>query len=73
MPTIDLETVYEQAATLKSKEKLTLISKLALDLRSPKKTEKHKLSELQGLGKEIWQKTDVEKYLADLRGEWNER
>ena len=72
VPAINLENIYKQASKLKSKEKLTLISKLSLDLQRSKKTEKHKLSELQGLGKEIWQKIDVERYLHDLRGGWNE-
>jgi len=46
---------------------------LAKDVQKTKKAKKHKLSELEGPGKEIWEKIDAQKYVNDLRGEWNDR
>lgn len=31
------------------------------------------LLELHGLGKGVWEKAEVEKYIRDLRDEWNHR
>ena len=35
-----------------------------------KNVKKRQLSELKGLGKELWQKVDVEKYLDEERNSW---
>ena len=35
-----------------------------------KNIKKRQLSELKGLGKELWQKVDVEKYLNEERNSW---
>ena len=35
-----------------------------------KNFKKRQLSELKGLGKELWQKVDVEKYLNEERDSW---
>ena len=35
-----------------------------------KNFKKRQLSELKGLGKELWQKVDVEKYLNEERNSW---
>jgi len=43
---------------------------IALKLKSGKK---RKLSELKGLGKEIWQNINADKYVTKLRDEWNDR
>ena len=69
---LDLATIYKYATKLTQEEQLELISKLAISLlRSNNK--KHKLKELRGLGKELWQKVNSTEYLENLRKEWNVR
>lgn len=73
MPTNKLQILYQQSAELTFQDKLSLISKIISDLqRSPKK-KKHKLSELEGLGKEMWKKINTNQFLSDLRSEWDDR
>lgn len=67
----DLSKVYVEASNLPYEHQLELISKLAISLQKSKKNKKHKLSELQGLGKELWEKIDSEQYVNNLRREWN--
>ena len=32
---------------------------------------RHKITELAGLGKEIWNNTDAQKYIDEERSDWN--
>jgi hypothetical protein len=73
MSTNKLQIIYQQSTELNYQEKLALISKLIADLQKPSERKKHKLSELQGLGKEMWIKIDTNQYLSDLRSEWDDR
>ena len=70
MSVLDLEIIYKQASKLTDLDKIALISKLKDDIKNSKQ---HKLAELEGLGKEIWETIDTQKYLHDLRREWDER
>jgi len=70
MSTNKLQVIYQQTSKLTHQEKLALISKLVADLQKTPKNKKHKLAELQGLGKEMWEKINTEQYLSDLRSEW---
>jgi hypothetical protein len=36
-------------------------------------THQRRLSELRGLGKEIWQGIDAQEYVDQLRDEWDDR
>jgi len=73
MSELDIEVIYEHAAKLTDKDKISLISKLENDINKKHNTKKHKLAELEGLGKEIWGKIDTQEYLNDLRREWDDR
>jgi hypothetical protein len=73
MSDINLTKIYNDASKLPYEDQLDLISKLAASLRRVKSNKRHKLSELQGLGKEIWRKIDSEQYLKELRREWNDQ
>jgi len=68
----NLYTIYKEAVKLSLKDQLELISRLAFSLKQSQTIKGHKLFELEGLGKEIWQKIDVEKYVQNLRGEWSD-
>jgi len=73
MSELDIEVIYGHASKLTDKDKISLISKLENDIKKTQRTKKHKLVELEGLGKEIWEKIDTQKYLNDLRREWDDR
>ncbi|HCZ35451.1 MAG TPA: hypothetical protein DHV26_05935 [Cytophagales bacterium] len=42
-------------------------------LKSPASKHPVKITQLAGLGKEMWRQVDVEKYIQELRDEWSDR
>jgi hypothetical protein len=64
--------VLEQAKTLTSQERKEL-AKLLIDSLEVAPAPKRRLSELRGLGKEIWQGIDAQAYVNQQRDEWNHR
>lgn len=47
---------------------------LALEqLKAPISKEPVRITQLAGLGKEMWRQVDVGKYIQELRDEWSER
>lgn len=55
-------------------ELLSLISAaLATEHGTAPRRPKHRLTELRGLGKEIWEGVDPDEYVNRLRDEWDER
>lgn len=65
--------VLEQAKALTPQERKEL-TKLLIDLMdagSP--SAPRRLSELRGLGKEIWQGIDAQDYVDQMRDEWDTR
>jgi len=73
MHQLNIENIYKEAIKLTYRDQLILISKLAISLQNLKSGKKRKLSELKGLGKEIWKNIDANKYVTNLRDEWNDR
>ena len=66
--------ILEQAKGLTIHERKTLVKLLIDTLDAPDPTpQKRRLSELRGLGKEIWQSTDAQEYVNQLRSEWDQR
>jgi len=63
MRQLNIENIYKEAIKLTYRDQLILISKLAMSLQKLKSGKKRKLSELKGLGKEIWQNIDADDYL----------
>ena len=49
---------------------LVEITKTESEFIIKRSVERRQLSELNGLGKELWQKVDVEKYLNEERDSW---
>ena len=70
-----VEEIYQQyVKPLPDKEKLRLIAKVSSDLaESECKKPKRSIMELHGLGKEIWEGIDAQKYVNELRDEWEHR
>jgi hypothetical protein len=71
------EQVYEQQIKqLSATERLRLVEIIARDLATTTLTgmpRQRSLLELEGLGAEIWQETDAQEYVNELRKEWDHR
>jgi hypothetical protein len=60
-----------QAQALSPEERKELVKLLVDSLETPA-TPKRRLSELRGLGKEIWSGIDAQEYVNRLRDEWGD-
>ncbi|MDQ7024418.1 MAG: hypothetical protein Q9P44_02545 [Anaerolineae bacterium] len=65
--------ILEQAKTLSPQERKELVKLLVDSLDTFTPHQKRRLSELRGLGKEIWQGIDAQSYVDEMRDEWDER
>jgi hypothetical protein len=65
--------ILEQVKTLSQAERKEL-TKLIIDMMDDSITPtRRRLSELRGLGAEIWQGIDAQEYVDQRRDEWDER
>jgi len=65
------QEILVQVHHLTLDEQLQLLEDLAQLIRSQVMSHpKHSIMELQGLGKELWEGVDVEKYIDDERNSW---
>lgn len=65
------EEVLSQALLITPEEQAHLIEDLAAHLRQYLDDRPHhSITELRGLGKELWQGIDVEKYIEEERSSW---
>ncbi len=72
MSAVHLAEVLPLVEKLSSKEKLQLIEHVVHELqRLPQPTQTFSWKDARGLGKEIWEGVDVDRYIDDLRNEWN--
>jgi len=62
--------LLQQAKTLSAEERKELVSQIIATLQP---SQKRSLTELRGLGKEIWQGVNPQDYLDQLRQEWDSR
>jgi hypothetical protein len=67
--------ILQQAKTLSVQERKELVKLLIDSLDGPEAVscQQRRLSELRGLGKEIWKGIDAQEYVNQLRSEWDER
>jgi len=72
MSTYTYREVLNQAQRLTTEEQLQLLEELAALIRRQgvTRSKKHSIMELKGLGKEIWEGVDVEKYIDEERNSW---
>lgn len=75
---INIETIYQQhIKSLPAGEQLKLLARMAEELANGKEKTgtpgKRSLLELEGLGAEIWEGIDAQKYVDELRNEWEHR
>ena len=64
-----------QAKTLRVQERKELVKLLvdSLDVPETVPRQQRRLSELRGLGKEIWEGMDAQEHVNRLRSEWDNR
>ncbi len=67
------ELYQQQIRPLPVVHRLQLISRIAEDLAGNVPSTRRRITELRGLGKEIWQDVDAQQYVDDLRDEWEQR
>jgi hypothetical protein len=71
---ITIEEVYAKyIKDLSPAEKLRLLEITAHDLANKIDNPEHSILELEGLGIEAWQEIDPQKYINQLRDEWDHR
>jgi hypothetical protein len=71
---VHVQEIYNRhIRSLSVAERLQLLEITARDLANTAapETKKRSLLELEGLGAEIWQGIDAQKYVDDLRQEWD--
>ncbi len=69
----NLTSMVADLAFLTETQREQLMLALA-KLKKPAKSKKPvKITQLAGLGKEMWRKIDVDKYVKELRDEWDDR
>jgi len=72
MSTEDYDEILEQVQLLTLDDQLRLLEDIASMLRQQFTTQpKHSIMEFKGLGKEVWQGVDVEKYIDEERNSWD--
>ena len=67
--------ILQQAKTLSVQERKELVKLLVdtLDVSEAVPRQQRRLSELRGLGKEVWEGIDAQEYVNQLRSEWDDR
>lgn len=66
-----LEELLAQARMLSLEDEARLVEELMADVRQRIESQQdHSIMELRGLGKELWQGIDVEKYIEEERSSW---
>lgn len=72
MTTYAYREVLNQAQKLTLDEQLLLLEELAAFIRKRGQVRrKHNITELEGLGKEIWEGIDVAQYINEERDSWD--
>ena len=68
---IDSQSIFREVDTLNYSDKLHLLSYLMKDLIKSSAETKHNLTELRGLGREMWQNRDIDSYIQNERASWD--
>jgi DNA-binding HxlR family transcriptional regulator len=72
LTTSSYQEVLDKARHLTPDEQLRLLEELAAIVRQQISTEPlHSLLELEGLGQEVWEGIDAQKYIDEERDTWN--
>ncbi len=73
---MNVEQLYHQyirrISSVEQMKLIALISRQLVVLSEPKKKNQRSLSELEGLGAEVWEGIDAQQYVDELRNEWDD-
>ena len=71
MPALTYDEILNQVRRLELIDQVRLLEELATIVHyRVKALPKHSILELEGLGKEIWEGIDIEKYIEEERNSW---
>jgi hypothetical protein len=68
MASIKVERILEEIKNMSREEREELLQALR---REPHARQKCKISDIEGLGADLWEGVDVEKYIDDERSSWD--
>jgi len=63
--------IFREIDTLNNNDKLYLLSYIADALVKPKVKASYNITDLKGLGKEIWEKIEIDNYISTERDSWH--
>lgn len=67
----DTKIIYKEISRLSNIEKITLLSKLIMDIsKYIEKEQKSNIYDIKGVGKEIWNGIDAQEYVNKERASW---
>ncbi len=71
-----VDQVVKNLHLLNEEEKVIVLKRLVKLMKEPqnaisKNKKVPKLTDLAGVGKEVWEKINVDQYIRDLRSEWD--
>jgi len=70
--TVDQEKLMAMIQNLDSQELKRLLEDISSMVGTQKKRKMHKITELKGLGKEIWDEMDAQEYVNEERRSWTD-
>lgn len=71
MNVLSADRIYKEISQLTDTEKISLLSKLMLEVfANIKKEQKGNIYDLKGVGKEIWEGMDAQEYVNKERETW---
>ena len=71
MNVTNAEKIYKEISLLTDNEKITLLSKLILEISANiKKEHRGNIYDLKGVGKDIWEGIDAQEYVNKERESW---
>jgi hypothetical protein len=73
MATADIDEIYTRhIKPLSSEDRRQLLAIMARDLAAPADEQRTRsLTELEGVGAELWEGVDAQEYVNELRTEWD--
>ena len=67
-----IKELYEQEIRiLPAADRLQLLALIAQELATVQVSDARRITELRGLGKEMWRDVDAQQYIDSLRNEWD--
>lgn len=70
--TIDINQIINEIEKLDYNEKINVMSRIVnLLKRADKSQQAYSITRLKGLGKNVWQKTDIDSYIVSERESWD--